>query len=152
MTSQASNPPDLETRIGITNDQEERKMSATQNACGAHNCSGCECWQTIDGDDAPSCMNLILWINGTPRNPPCFQYSPKFLEAIRQHRQLTETLGESHTDTMRALILAMELAPPALVDEMVQDLMPPPKNWGVNFPFFCRCEGDFCRDILPVTA
>ena len=44
--------------------------------------------------------------------------TPKFMEAIRRHRRLVDTLGMDHPDTMRAMMLAMELAPDELKDEM----------------------------------
>ena len=44
--------------------------------------------------------------------------TPEFLAAIKHHRLLVETLGMDHPDTMRAMILAMELAPDELADEM----------------------------------
>ncbi|MGR6034143.1 MAG: hypothetical protein ACU4EQ_07280 [Candidatus Nitrosoglobus sp.] len=41
-----------------------------------------------------------------------------FMEAIDRHLALVETLGEGHPDTMRAMLLAMELAP----DEIKQQI------------------------------
>jgi hypothetical protein len=41
-----------------------------------------------------------------------------FMEAVDRHLALVETLGEGHPDTMRAMLLAMELAP----DEIKQQL------------------------------
>lgn len=45
-------------------------------------------------------------------NPP-----PEFMEAIKRHRRLVDTLGMDHPETMRAMMLAMELAPKELIDE-----------------------------------
>ncbi|ABI59740.1 hypothetical protein [Nitrosomonas eutropha] len=45
--------------------------------------------------------------------------SHEFIAAVRQHRELLETLGEDHADTIRAMMLAMELAPEELKDEMM---------------------------------
>jgi hypothetical protein len=103
-------------------------MNLTPKTDGPHNCIGCELWQTIDGDDSPCCMNAITWDgDGTPENPPCFEYAPEFLAAIDRRRELADALGEEHPDTMRAMMLAMELAPPhihAMMGEKVSDLMP----------------------------
>ncbi len=43
--------------------------------------------------------------------------TPEFMEAIKRHRRLVDTLGMDHPDTMRAMMLAMELAPKELIDE-----------------------------------
>ena len=42
--------------------------------------------------------------------------TPEFMEAIKRHRRLVDTLGMDHPDTMRAMMLAMELAPKELID------------------------------------
>ena len=46
-------------------------------------------------------------------NPP-----PEFMEAIERHLRLVDTLGMDHPETMRAMMLAMELAPQELKDKM----------------------------------
>jgi hypothetical protein len=105
-------------------------MNPTPKTDGPHNCIGCELWQTIGGDDSSCCMNAISWDgDGTPENPPCFEYAPEFLAAIDKRRELADALGEEHPDTMRAMMLAMELAPPhihAMMGEKARelDLMP----------------------------
>lgn len=43
--------------------------------------------------------------------------TPDFMEAIKRHRRLVDTLGMDHADTMRAMMQAMELAPNELIDE-----------------------------------
>jgi hypothetical protein len=43
--------------------------------------------------------------------------TPEFMEAIKRHQRLVDTLGMNHPDTMRAMMLAMELAPKELIDE-----------------------------------
>lgn len=43
--------------------------------------------------------------------------TPEFMEAIRRHRRLVDTLGMDHPDTMRAMMLAMELAPKEMLAE-----------------------------------
>lgn len=40
---------------------------------GPQNCIGCDLYQTLDGDSAPCCLNLIHWHGGTPAHPPCFE-------------------------------------------------------------------------------
>jgi hypothetical protein len=40
----------------------------------------------------------------------------EFVEAIERHLQLVDTLGVNHPDTMRTMVLAMELAPEELID------------------------------------
>jgi hypothetical protein len=44
--------------------------------------------------------------------------TPEFMEAIKRHRRLVDTLGMDHPDTRRAMMLAMELAPEELIDEI----------------------------------
>ncbi len=44
--------------------------------------------------------------------------TPKFRLAMQKHLHLVETLGEDHTDTMTALMLAMESAPESFKDLM----------------------------------
>jgi hypothetical protein len=44
--------------------------------------------------------------------------TPEFMDAIERHRRLVETLGMDHPDTMREMLLVMELAPDELKDEM----------------------------------
>jgi hypothetical protein len=105
-------------------------MNLIPKTDGPHNCTGCELWQTIDGDDSPCCMNAIAWDgDGTPENPPCFEYAPEFMAAVSKHLRLVETFGDDHPDTLRAMILSMELAPPhihAWMGEKARelDLMP----------------------------
>ena len=43
--------------------------------------------------------------------------TPEFMEAIKRHRRLVDTLGMDHPDTMRAMMLAMELAPKEMLAE-----------------------------------
>ncbi|MCM8600056.1 MAG: hypothetical protein NFW04_15600 [Candidatus Accumulibacter sp.] len=43
--------------------------------------------------------------------------TPEFMAAMKEHRRLVDTLGMDHPDTMRAMMLAMELAPKELIDE-----------------------------------
>ncbi len=101
-------------------------MNLTPKTNGPHNCIGCELWQTIDGDDSPCCMNAISWDgDGTPKNPPCFEYAPELLAAIDRRRKLADTLGDDHPDTMQALILVMDLVPPhihAMMGEKAREL------------------------------
>ena len=79
-------------------------------------CQGCLNFQEYDG--LMTCLNLIHWHGGTPRNPQCFVYAPAFTDAVDRHLRLVDTLGMDHPDTMRAMMLAMELAPDELKDEM----------------------------------
>ncbi len=44
--------------------------------------------------------------------------TPEFMNAIRKHRRLVDTLGMDHPDTQRAMMLAMELAPKEMIDEI----------------------------------
>ena len=37
--------------------------------------------------------------------------TPEFMEAIKRHRRLVDTLGMDHPDTMRAMMLAMDFKP-----------------------------------------
>ena len=46
------------------------------------------------------------------------EVSDEFMNAMRKHLALVEALGEEHPDTMRAMMLAMELAPDWLREEM----------------------------------
>lgn len=43
--------------------------------------------------------------------------TPEFMAAIKRHRRLVDSLGMNHPDTLRAMMLAMELAPKELIDE-----------------------------------
>lgn len=47
-------------------------MNTTHKTDGDHNCIGCDLYQTLDGDAAPCCLNLIHWHGGTPWKPSCF--------------------------------------------------------------------------------
>lgn len=44
--------------------------------------------------------------------------TPEFMAAISKHLRLVEELGMDHPDTMRQMLLVMEVAPPAFVDEI----------------------------------
>jgi hypothetical protein len=44
--------------------------------------------------------------------------TPAFLEAVNKHLQLVDTLGQDHPETMRAMLLVMEHAPKAFLDDM----------------------------------
>ena len=93
-------------------------MNQTPKTDGPQNCIGCYLYQTIDGDDSPCCLNLISWDgDGTPPEPPCFEYAPEFMAAVSRCLRLVEAIGEEHPDTLRAMMLAMELAPKELIDE-----------------------------------
>lgn len=41
-----------------------------------------------------------------------------FMDAVHKHLALVETLGHEHPETKRAMMLAMELAPESIKDEM----------------------------------
>lgn len=102
-------------------------MNLTPKTDGPHNCIGCTLHEDYDG--TMMCTNAIHWHGGTPENPPCFEYAPEFLAAIDKRKELADALGEEHPDTMRAMMLAMELAPPhihAMMGEKARelDLMP----------------------------
>jgi hypothetical protein len=101
------------------------QINTTQD--GPHNCIGCNLYQTLDGDDSPCCMNAIHWHGGTPRHPPCFEkaeygnemsLTPESRAAMNAHLRLVDTLGMDHPDTMRAMMLSMELAPAHIRDEI----------------------------------
>ena len=91
-------------------------MSATTKTSGPHNCGGCMLYEDYDG--TMMCTNAIHWHGGTPPDPACFQYAPEFLAAVDRHLHLAETLGMDHPDTMRAMLLSMDLAPPHIHAEM----------------------------------
>jgi hypothetical protein len=93
----------------------EADMTTTPKTDGPHNCIGCTLYEDYDG--TMMCINAIHWHGGTPENPPCFEYAPEFLAAIDKRRELADALGEEHLDTMRAMMLAIELAPKELIDE-----------------------------------
>jgi hypothetical protein len=44
--------------------------------------------------------------------------TPEFMAALERHLRLVDTLGMDHPDTLRAMILVIELAPKELKDEM----------------------------------
>jgi hypothetical protein len=84
-------------------------MNQTPKTDGPHNCADCALFEDYDG--TMMCTNAIHWYGGTPPNPECFEYAPVFLAAIDRHLHLLETLGDEHPDTLRALMVSMELAP-----------------------------------------
>ena len=45
------------------------------------------------------------------------QTTPEFMAAVRSTLEAREMYGHDHPDTMRAMMLAMELAPKELIDE-----------------------------------
>lgn len=46
--------------------------------------------------------------------------TPEFVDAVQRHQRLVDALGMDHPDTKRAMMLAMELAPPELMEEIRQ--------------------------------
>jgi hypothetical protein len=89
--------------------------NAQNNSNGPHNCAGCAMYEDFDG--TMMCSKATYWHGGTPPNPECFEYKSELLEVVERHFRLVETLGMDHPDTLRAMMLAMEMAPKQLKDE-----------------------------------
>lgn len=73
------------------------------------NCRGCEHFQ--EDNMKMVCVNLFWFDGGAPADPPCYEYPPAFLDAVRAHLKLVETLGEDHPETLSSMMVSIELAP-----------------------------------------
>jgi hypothetical protein len=80
----------------------------TADECSPDNCL--ECARHQDG----KCTNNLPWPNGTPPEPPCFEFSDRLI-ALREHADEMRTQhGDKDIRTIAAISDAMAALPPFL--------------------------------------
>lgn len=76
-------------------------------------CRGCNNFAEHDGE--MECMNLISYEGGVPNAPPCFEFHPSFLEALKNHNVINHQRGAGSPEQREALVILMNVSPSELI-------------------------------------
>lgn len=77
-------------------------------------CRGCTHFAELDGE--MDCMNLIHFDGGVPNAPPCFEFHPSFLEALKSHNVINHQCGAGSPEQREALMILMNVSPPEIIN------------------------------------
>lgn len=79
-------------------------------------CRGCNNFHEFEGE--MTCIDLHNFDGPVPKPAPCFEFHESFVEALKNHNAIVRLYGESSPEQCRAMIQAMEVAPPHITDEI----------------------------------
>ena len=77
------------------------------------NCRGCTNFQEVEGE--MECANLIHFDGGVPNAPPCFEFNPSFLDALKRHNLINHQCVAGSPQQREALVVLMDVSPPEII-------------------------------------
>lgn len=76
-------------------------------------CRGCSNFHEIDGQ--MDCLDLISFDGSVPDVPPCFEFHPAFLDALKKHNAITYQCGAGSAEQRESLVILMNVSPPEII-------------------------------------